>query len=132
MEKEITRPVKGESEVPPSGVEASADSIQIHTQDILVEESDPNLPHANTEVTPETRKKNQAKKEPGKSRKKKKKKESSIEIDIAGMWDDFEVDSYAEILEAANEELRNVDDEPKELGAEKSVPPPVPKSKNDG
>lgn len=132
MEKETTRPVQADDSSPPPGVEGSGESIQIHTQDILVEESDPELPLANTEVTPETRKKNEQRKKPGQNQKKKARtKDSSIEIDIAGMWDDFEVDSYAEILEAANEELEKTDfDEPPgELGNEKSVPPPVPKGK---
>jgi hypothetical protein len=125
MDNEITQRL-GDDDDAPEAVEG-AESIQIHTVDILVEEADDDdLPLAHPEVTPETRKKEAAKK------KSKRTKDSSIEIDIAGMWDDFQVDSYAEILEAANEELRDLDEPPraKELGNEKSIPPPVPKKKD--
>ena len=96
----------------PTSVDASGDGIRIHTQDILVEEEEV--------VTPAVGKPGSASLMLKKAMKSKrpKKKEPSIEIDIAGMWDDFEVDNYDDALAEASE-----------LGNEPSVPPPLPKGK---
>ncbi len=100
-----------DEEIPQAVAEESADGIRIHTQDILLEEEGDAagaLPKAES----------------------KRKKQTSIEIDVAGMWDDFEVDHYDEILQATEEAMSEAS-EPRELGNERSVPPPVPKSKSD-
>lgn len=136
MEKETTRPVGQDEEI------LEPEEIRIHTQDILVEASDlgdepDDGDLTGSEVLPTDLGRSGASGAAEDSRlgggpKKKKKKESSIEIDIKGMWDDFEVDNYDEILAAASDELRrteelSIDDvEEAELGAEKSVPPPMP------
>lgn len=120
----------------------STDGIRIHTQDILVEEieeveSELGLPAAKPQADlPAAKSKADlpaAKSSGGLALPKKKKKEASIEIDIAGMWDDFEVDNYEEILAQASEsELRRTEElesgDISELGNEKSFPPPMPKN----
>jgi membrane protein len=104
--------------------EMSDDGIRIHTQDILIEEFDaePEQPSAADLLKAALNKK-------GRKKKKKKRKEPSIEIDIAGMWDDFDVNNYEDALAKASSELREtseLDAEEVQLGDERSVPPPMP------
>lgn len=99
-------------------VEDSDDGIRIHTQDILVEEEE--MIEAAEPTAADLLKQVMSSKSP-----KKKAKEPSIEIDIAGMWDDFEVDSYDEMLAQASSEVTR-DPDPAELGDERSSPPPMP------
>ncbi len=109
----------------PTAVEASDDGIRIHTQDILVEDEAVVTPTM-TPGSAAQMLKRAMKSSKGKG---KKKKEPSIEIDIAGMWDDFEVDNYDEVLAQASGEMRRTDELPGDLGNEKSSPPPMPSKK---
>lgn len=112
----------------PTAVERSDDGIRIHTQDILIEEEEVITP---TLSEPSARQMLREAMNSRSGKKKRTSKEPSIEIDIAGMWDDFEVDNYDEMLAQASSEVQRSDPhvdeaaEP-ELGGDTSSPPPMP------